>query len=447
MHAFTLREAVLLEAIVRYVRFRLTEDMPLDSPMPAVDFDEHVGETITPEGIGGERALQLFDEWLAAGCISTDHPRYLAFIPNAPSAAASMFDLVVSASSIYGGSWLEGAGAVWAENQALAWLAGCAGYPDTAEGVFVPGGTLGNLSALVTARHRARATAEPGDHRRWVLITGPGSHSSIEHVANVMDVDVIRCAAEPFTDRLRAEDVRAAIDALTPDQRCFAVVATCGHTNTGVMDELGPVADVAAEHGIWMHIDGAYGAALLASDTHRELCKGIERSDSFIVDPHKWLFTPFDCCALVYRDATWAREAHRQHASYLDALHGSTDPSDLAVHLSRRARGLPLWFSLATNGTRAYSEAIDASMALAGRVRERIDADERFELVIANLSVMVFRRVGWTAEQYSAWSDELLRSGTGFVTPTKFQGEMMLRLAFVNPTVTKDDIDAIFATL
>jgi glutamate/tyrosine decarboxylase-like PLP-dependent enzyme len=447
MHAFTERESALLEAIVRYVRYRLTEDMPLDAPMPAREFDEHVGATITPDGIGGERALQLFDEWLAAGCISTDHPRYLSFIPNAPSAAASMFDLVVSASSIYGGSWLEGAGAVWAENQALAWLARRAGYPDSAEGVFVPGGTLGNLSALVTARHRARSLADPNDARRWVLVTGPGSHSSIEHVANVMDVDVIRCPAEPGTDRLRADDVRAALAALLPEQRCFAIVATCGHTNTGVMDDLGPIAEVAAEQGIWMHVDGAYGAALLASDTYRALCAGIARSDSFIVDPHKWLFTPFDCCALLYREATWARAAHRQHAGYLDALHGSTDPSDLAVHLSRRARGLPFWFSLATNGTQAYSDAIDTSMETARQARERIATDTRFELVIGDLSIVVFRRVGWGSDDYRRWSDELLRSGTGFVVPTNFQGEIMLRLAFVNPQVTMGDIEAILATL
>ena len=447
MHDFTSRQAAELEAIIRYVRWRLSEDMPLDAPRPKRDFDDVVGQTITPDGMGGERALEIFDKELAAGCISTDHPRYLAFIPNAPTVAASMFDLVVSASSIYGGSWLEGSGAVWAENQALAWLAERSGYPEASEGVFVQGGTLGNLSALVTARERARALGDKEPAQRWVVLTGAGSHSSLEHAARVMDIDVERIAGDDTTNRLRAEHVEAALAGLAADQRCFAVVATSGHTNTGIVDDLAGVAHVARAHDLWYHVDGAYGAAVLASDEHRDRIAGIELSDSFIVDPHKWLFTPFDCCALLYRDATWARRAHSQIAAYLEPQEGEMNPSDLAVHLTRRARGLPFWYSLAANGTRAYADAIDRGMTMAGEARDLIDAHPRLEVVIGDLSVVVFRRPGWTYEDYSAWSEELLRAGEGFVLPSKFQGEPVLRFAFVNPGVTRDDVEAILATL
>lgn len=447
MHEFTSRQAGELEAIIAYVRWRLAEDMPLDGPRPKREYDDIVGATITPDGLGGERALQIFGDEIATGCISTDHPRYLAFIPNAPSAAASMFDLVVSASSIYGGSWLEGSGAVWAENQALAWLAERAGYPETAEGVFVPGGTLGNLSALAAARVRARAIADKEPHQRWVIITGTGSHSSIEHVARVMDIDVVHVEGDAETARLRGDHVAVALASLSADQRCFAVVATSGHTNTGVVDDLASIAEVTRAHGCWFHVDGAYGAAAVASDTHRERMHGLALSDSFIVDPHKWLFAPFDCCALVYRDATWARRAHSQIAAYLEPQEGEMNPSDLAVHLTRRARGLPFWYSLVANGTRAYESAIDVGMDLAQYARARIDEHPRLENVIGDLSIVVFRRPGWLRDEYSAWSEQLLDTGEGFVLPSRFQGETVLRFAFVNPNCTRSDIDAILATL
>ena len=153
----------------------------------------------------------------------------------------------------------------------------------------------------------------------------------------------------------------------------FAVVATCGTTNAGVIDDLTAAADVADELATWLHVDGAYGGAALAAPSVRDRFAGIEAADSFIVDPHKWLFAPFDSCALLYRDPEIGRQAHTQHAEYLDVLHGDDgdaaaaewNASDYAHHLSRRARGLPLWFSLATHGTRAYSDAVETTLRVA----------------------------------------------------------------------------------
>ena len=153
------------------------------------------------------------------------------------------------------------------------------------------------------------------------------------------------------------------------------MAATGGTTNVGVIDDLAGIADVCARRGLWLHVDAAYGGAGLAAPSVRPKFAGIERCDSFIVDPHKWLFAPFDSCALLYRRPELAQAAHRQHAGYLDAARVGADwnPSDYAIHLTRRARGLPFWFSLAANGTRAYTDAVEGTLAVAAAARAEIE--------------------------------------------------------------------------
>ena len=177
MHEFTPEVEALAAEILKYSLERLKDDPPLDGPRSAEDLFKEVGNTITAKGLGGHEALHVFTNVLAKACISTDHPRNLAFIPSAPSEYANLFDLVVGASSLYGGSWQEGAGAVFAENQAIKWLIDIAGLPQSAGGVFVQGGTMGNLSALVVARDQARKTHP--DTQCWVIACSAESHSSI----------------------------------------------------------------------------------------------------------------------------------------------------------------------------------------------------------------------------------------------------------------------------
>src|SRR6478735_1821702 len=171
----------LTREIVEYAVERVRMDVPpLDGPRPPAELRSAAGPTITPSGIGGHEALRVFADVLAPACISVDHPRYFSFVPTAPTEAAILFDLVVGASSIYAGSWLEGGGAVFAENEALRWIADLAGLPSEAGGVFVSGGTNGNLSALVAARHRWRTRADGTlDRTRGLVISSTGAHSSV----------------------------------------------------------------------------------------------------------------------------------------------------------------------------------------------------------------------------------------------------------------------------
>jgi glutamate/tyrosine decarboxylase-like PLP-dependent enzyme len=176
----------------------------------------------------------------------------------------------------------------------------------------------------------------------------------------------------------------------------------------------------------------------------------MELVDSFVVDPHKWLFAPFDCAALLYRSPEVARAVHTQDASYLDSIHetGEWNPTDYAYLLTRRARGLAIWFSLSTHGIAAYRDAVESSLTLARWTASRIGELDHLELVRdPDLSIVMFRRVGWEWEQYEAWSDRLLADEVGFVLPSRWHGEPILRFAFLNPLTTTEMVDEILATL
>jgi len=406
MHEFTPEVEALAAEILKYSLERLKDDPPLDGPRSAEDLFNEVGNTITAKGLGGHEALSVFTNVLAKACISTDHPRNLAFIPSAPSEYANLFDLVVGASALYGGSWQEGAGAVFAENQAIQWLIDLAGLPATAGGVFVQGGTIGNLSALVVARAEARKKHTPAG--RWV----------------------IACSADT-------------------DNRVFAVVATSGTTNLGIIDDLKGLGEAAHDRGIWFHVDGAYGLAALCAPSVRKDFDGIENADSFIVDPHKWLFAPYDACALVYRNPELAKQAHSQHASYLDTLKDDNwSPSDYAINLTRRTRGLPFWFSLAAHGTNAYAEAMEQTLSVAQQAADLVRKHPNLELLCEpELSIVAFTRKGWASADYQKWSDQLLEDQVGFIPPSSHNGQPILRFAIVNPWTKITDIQLILDRL
>ncbi len=448
MHGFNEETEALTRAVVAYARGRITNDQPLDRPSTPEELTRRAGRTITAEGLGGEEALRVWADVLAPATLSTDHPAFLAFVPGAPTKASVLFDLVISASATYGGSWIEGAGAVWAENAVLTWLADVVGMPTGTGGCFVSGGTAGNLSALVAARHATTVARDGARPARWRVAAADTVHSSVASAARVMDAELV---AVPPDERGRLTgDALAATLAAAGSDEVFAVVASAGSTNAGIVDDVEGVADVCREHDLWLHVDGAYGGAALLAPSVRERFRGVERADSFIVDPHKWLFAPFDACALLYRDPAMARSAHRQDASYLDALNasGEWNPSDFAHHLTRRARGLPLWFSLATYGTEAYRDAVERVLEVTRETAEEIRRRPDLELVLEpELSVVLFRRTGWDAEDYEAWWRRALEAQVGFVQPSSWNDEPVARMCFVNPRTTIDHVRAILGTM
>jgi glutamate/tyrosine decarboxylase-like PLP-dependent enzyme len=444
-------DRALTDLVFDYCRFRLAlNPVPLDfGGASGAELGAALEGVIGEEGHDPRALLDLFADVLASAVISCDSPRFVSFIPAAPTKASLLFDMIVSCSSLNGTSWLEAAGAIAAENQALRVLADMAGFPTGAGGCFVSGGTMGNLSALVAARDlgAARRGCEPGRVR---MAISEEAHSSVGKALHVIGVTPLLV---PTTDhRLTGDGLRAALAADPLAADVVAVVATAGTTNAGIIDDLDGVATVAAEHGLWFHVDAAYGGAAMLAASARRRFAGIERADSFIVDPHKWLFAPFDCAALLYRDPDAARSVHAQHASYLDVIHRPDEPafnpSDYAIHLTRRARGLPLWFSLALHGVGAYRQAVETVLDTTRRAARVIDDLPFLELVREpELSVILFRRPGWDRAAYETWSARLLTDQVGFATPTTWEGEPVGRIALLHPETTIEMIREMLDTM
>jgi glutamate/tyrosine decarboxylase-like PLP-dependent enzyme len=472
MHDFDETAERAARACLDYTLERLRlAPAPLDHPASPSDLHERAGGNITARGRAPEDVLHTFTEVLAPACLSTDSPRFLAFIPAAPTKASLVFDTVVAASSICATSWLEAAGAVYAENETLAVLAELAGLPPESGGCFVSGGSAGNLSALVAAREWA-THRRGGRPARWRVVVGEEAHSSIASTLRILD-------CEPLTvpsgtdDRLTGDALRAVLDHDPDPASVFAVAATAGTTNAGIVDDLEGLADVAHARDLWLHVDAAYGGAALFAPSVRPRFAGIEASDSLVIDPHKWLFAPFDSCALLYRDPATARAAHAQHASYLDPMRAPShaeivsppdegaveatqrppleqewNPADYAYHLSRRARGLPIWYSLAVHGTDAYRDAIEQVLALTQEAADLVEATRHVELVRRpELSVVLFRRPGWDTADYETWSRELLDAQIAFVLPTSWHGATVARVVFLNPGTTLDVFEEVLAAM
>jgi len=441
------------DAIFAYCRERLSLDpVPLDyGGLLAIPMDK-VNGLIRPEGQDAGDMLDFFATTIAPAVVSIDSPGFLAFIPNAPTKNSLLFDMVVACSGLNGTSWLESSGVVIAENQALGFLADLAGLPEGSGGAFVPGGSVGNLSSLTVARDVGRAKHPGLDPHGVRFAVSADAHASVGKALHVLDVDSLVVATDDH--RFTRAALEAALAADPHPENVIGIVATAGTTNAGIVDDLEGLGSFARENDLWFHVDGAYGGAALFSPTHRHLFTGIRHADSFIVDPHKWLFAPLDCCALIWRNPTVARKVLAQQASYLDVLHDTTDenyewnPSDFGIHLSRRARGLPFWFSLVTNGTLAYESAVQHAIDLAQRTEAMIDELDYVEMVRpSSLSIVLFRRKGWGMERYVEWSRDLLRRQIAFVTPTKWEGESVGRMAFLHPNSTESMVREILASM
>ncbi len=411
-----------------------------------------IGKTnsISTKGIGVDLALELFTSLLIKQGIPTNHSGFLSYVGVSPTPASALMDGLISASGMIGSAWFGGAGLVWAENQVLSWLAELAGLPEHSGGCFVSGGTAGNLSALAAARSSFREINP--DTKENIVLVGESAHASIHNCAHLLDLSIVTVPCDD-TGRVTAPILESLFKKLLDNNqlnKVVAVVASAGSTNSGQIDDLLGIGQLAKTHNLWFHVDGAYGGSFLCIPELKPLFKGIELANSIIIDPHKGLFAPYDCCALIYSEPKTVTSAFSQDAAYLEHMNASPDwnPMHYALHLTRRPRGIPLWFSLAVYGSHAYTESLRKLLVTTQTIKQKIIECEKLELIEhTNLSVILFKRIGWDTQQYYRWSDQCLKEGIVFVVPTKWREKTVVRLCIMTTQLETQRIDAMLLSL
>ena len=396
----------------------------------------------------GEVLARVLADVLPYGA-RTDHPGYFAFIPSFTTWPAALAELTAAAANLYCGAWLESAGAAQIELEVLDWFRTWLGMPASTAGVLVSGGSAANLMALLVAREAAGGPA--GD---TVLYVSDQAHSSLARTARAMGLRPHQVRVLPTDSRWRLlpETVAAAVRADRGAGRVpFAVCASAGSTNTGAVDPLGDLADIATAERLWLHVDAAYGGFAVLTAKGRSALAGIDRADSVTLDPHKWLYQPMECGSLLIRDGARLERTFAIHPDYLDgdATQGAGEVNfaDRGLQLSRGFRALKIWVTVQTFGLAALRAAVQRNLDLAEFAETLIRGRPELTLMArATLGIVCFRRE-WpgcdeaeTERRGTALVEDLERSGAALVSTTRLAGRHAIRLCILNPTSSQEHV-------
>ncbi|MGH7503196.1 MAG: pyridoxal phosphate-dependent decarboxylase family protein [Longimicrobiales bacterium] len=426
------------------------------------ELEAKLREAVPSEAETFDRIMgQLLDDALVYGA-RVDHPRFLAYVPGSPTWPAVLADFVAAGLNVFQGSWLGGAGASEIELIVLDWFKEWLGYPSSAAGLFLSGGSAANLTALACAR-----LARCGAHSTASVLYGSVEvHSSATRAARVLGFADDRVRRIPVDTRQRL-DVCALEAALQADREAglvpLAVVANAGATSTGAIDPLPELVDLCRRHDVWLHVDAAYGGFAVLTERGRAAMRGLEYADSITLDPHKWLFQPFEAGCLLVRDGAHLDDGFHISADYLQDAR-ITDSQlrerrvnfmDRGIQLTRCARALKVWVSLKYFGVEPFRAAIDLALDLAEHTERRIVDSAEFELITpAALGIVCFRRVtgpdGTRITDRIAlgdWNERLVNalaaSGEGMISSTRVDGAYALRVCILSHRTRQSDVDRV----
>jgi aromatic-L-amino-acid decarboxylase len=430
------------------------------------------------DGMDFTQLLAEFHDKIVHHSFRASHPRFLAFIPGAPTFASILGDCLASNANLFAGVWKEASGAAQVEIVVLDWFKQILGYPPEAMGLLTGGGSEANLTALVVAREKLSYD----DRSRAVLYASEQRHWSVDRAAKIIGMrpDQIRPLACDTDFRLNMDALHAAV---AEDQRAgrlpWLVLANAGTTNTGSVDPLTPLADFCTDRRLWLHVDAAYGWPMALTEEGRTLLHGIERADSITLDPHKWFAQPFEAGCLLVRRGELLAKTFALRPEYMQDVVPNADEvnfCDLGIALTRRFRALKIWFSIKLLGIAWFRRLIEHDIALAEYAQGLLEQTGRFEITSRRkLSVVCFRYlpspprgrgVGGTippspprgrgagGEGESsldslqlAIADELTRTGRAFLSTTRLHGKSTLRLCFVSWRTTAADVEEVVGLL
>ena len=376
-----------------------------------------------------------------------DHPRFLAFVPSSPSWASVLASFLINGYNVFQGTWLESSGPSQIELTVTDWIREWLGYPEGAGGLFTSGGSAANLVALVTAREAA------GNPARGTVYVSDQTHGSVGRAARIAGIEPERVRVVPTDDACRIMPARL-LDAVRDDRDAglepFCVVGNAGATNTGAIDPLPEIAEIARAERLWNHVDAAYGGFAVLDPATRPLLRGLELADSVTLDPHKWFFQPYETGCLMVRDVERLESAFRIMPDYLqDADWGRENVNfcDRGLQLTRAFRALRVWLAVQRYGLAAHRREIARAIVVARRVAARIDAEEELELLAPrSLAVVCFRYRGRPKargdldELNREIQDRIVQSGVAMISSTRLRGRFSLRFCVLNARTTEDDV-------
>ena len=389
-----------------------------------------------------QRLLARLEQDVFPNNLHVDHPRFFAFVPGPGNFVSAMADALASGFNVFNGTWLGGSAAAAIELTVIGWFLNWCGFPATAGGIFVSGGSAANLTAL----HTARVAKLGDDLRQATIYFSDQTHYSVERALRVLGFSPhqFRKIAADDRYRLALDSLREAIAAdRNSGLRPFCIVANAGTTNTGAVDPLSDLADLCAAEDLWLHADGAYGAATMICERGRQKLAGLDRVDSLSLDPHKWLFQPFECGCVLARDAAQLKSAFQLMPEYMRDVHrhtAETNPADYGVQLSRGFRALKVWLSINTFGFAAFRDAVTRGFELAEFAERELRRRSNFEILSpAEMAIVAFR-FGKDDALQTKLVEQMLADGFAFLTSTTLKGVTALRLCTINPRTTEDDV-------
>lgn len=418
--------------------FEHAADGPAIHASPAEELRTALGGPV-PETPGDPiEAMQVLVDVALANMQHGDHPRYFARVPGPSSYAGVLGEWLGTGFNAIASSWAGSSGPATVELVAVDWLRELLGLPVGTEGVLMSGGSLCNLTGLAAAREEIG----PG-----VAYLSDQTHASIPRALSALgfsaeDVRVLR------SDEWLRLSTAAVSEAVQEDRRRGLsprfIIATAGTTNTGAVDALEELADLCAAEGLWLHVDGAYGAPAAICETGRRTLAGLARADSLVLDPHKWLFQPIDCGCVLVRHPGVLEAAFAMDPEYLRDVRARTGEVDLrnrTLELTRRSRALKLWLTLRIHGAERLREAVARGIELGEHAERLLRADPRWEVVTpASLGIVTFALRGADGADHAARATALSASGFAAVTTTLVGGRWVLRLCTINPRTTRDDL-------
>ncbi|KAL4767138.1 L-2,4-diaminobutyrate decarboxylase [Aspergillus nidulans var. acristatus] len=390
-------------------------------------------------------ACMVFDH-----CMHFDHPRFFSYMPCCPSPLARVGDALSSIFNVNAGLWRTSSGPTVIENSLLSWLACQVGFPPSAGGCFVSGGSMANLTAIVAARDALVPRDRQSD---GIVYLSDQTHVSVAKSLRIVGFHDAQIRILPSNPRFQMDVERLRQTIVTDRQKGglpFLIIGSCGTTNTGSIDPIPALADLAREEHLWLHVDGAYGASIALSARHRHLVDGIGRADSLSWDAHKWLFQTYGCGIVLTRAASTLQDSFAVDADYLrtnPSAESNMDFCNVSPELSRPSRAMSLWFTFRVLGRRQISDMIDHGFHLAKAAEHELRQLARWEIISpATGAIVVFRYApaGWAEQDLErlnlAISTRLLEENIAAILTTKLRGLRVLRLCTMNPTVPVDAI-------